>query len=149
MELSRQDWKCATHAGNKQGTLVQVLEGHCAMTQDNNLLGNFRFNGIPHGTFQIDVTFAIDANGILNASAQGKSGGVSNQITISMRRDVCLRTQCERVSVKRTLSSFSRAAFEIDSLSMALISLVVESTICGTERGIFLKFHGSRGGVSQ
>ena len=147
MELSKKDWKCATHAGNQQGTLVQVLEGQCAMTQDNNLLGNFRLNGIPHGMFQIDVTFAIDANGILNGSAQGKCGGVSNQITISMRRDVCLKTQCERV--RRTLSSFSRAAIEIDSLSMALISLVVESTICGTEHGIFLKFHGSRGGVSQ
>ena len=59
----------------------------------------------------------------------------------------CPRTQCERV--KRTLSSFSWVAIEIDSFSMALISLVVESTICGTEHGIFLKFHGSRGGVSQ
>ena len=108
MELSRKDWKCATHAGNQQG--IQVLEGQCAMTQDNKLLGHFRFTGVPHGMFQIGVTFAIDANGILNASAQGKSGGVS----ISTRRDVCLRTQCERV--KRTLSSISRAAIEIESL---------------------------------
>ena len=72
------------------------------MTQGNNLLGNFHLNEIPpmpRDPLEIDVTFAIDANGTLNASAQGKSGGVSNQITISTRRDVCLRTQCERVLV--------------------------------------------------
>ena len=72
------------------------------MTQENSLLGKFHFNEIPpmsRDALEIDDTLAIDANGILNASAQSKSGGVSNQITISTRRDVCLRTQCEHVLV--------------------------------------------------
>ena len=60
------------------------------------------------------VTLAVDVHDILNASAHSKSGGVSNQITISTRRDVCPKTQCERV--KRTLFSFSRVAVEIESL---------------------------------
>ena len=66
------------------------------------MLGKFHFNEIPpmpRDALEIDDTFAIDANRILNASAQGKSGGVSNQITISTRRDVCLRTQFEHVLV--------------------------------------------------
>ena len=72
------------------------------MTQENSFLGKFHLNEIPpmpRDALEIGDTFAIDANGILKASAQGKSGGVSDQITISTRRDVCLRTQCERVLV--------------------------------------------------
>ena len=88
------------------------------MTKENNSLGKFHLKGIPpmpRDAFEIEV----DANGTLNASTQDKSGVVSNQINISMRRDVCLRTQCERV--KHTLFPFSRAAIEIDSFFGALI----------------------------
>ena len=88
------------------------------MTQDKNLLGEFHFNGIPRVVFQIGVTPAIDANGILNASAQGKSAGKSNQITISTGRDVCLRTQCE--CAKRTLSSCAWATIVIDGIHLSL-----------------------------
>ena len=78
------------------------------MTQESSLLGKFHLNEIPpmpRDALEIGDTFAIDANGILNASAQGKSGGVSNQITISTRKDVVLRTQCERVPVFLSTSS--------------------------------------------
>ena len=56
------------------------------MTKDNNLLGKFELTGIPpapRGVPQIEVTFDIDANGILNVSAVDKSTGKENKITIT------------------------------------------------------------------
>ena len=91
------------------------------MTQENNLLEKFHFNEIPpmpRDALEIGDTFAIDANGIFNASAHGKSGGVFNQITISTRRDVCLRTQCERVLV----FLFTSRPLRSNLFLMALIS---------------------------
>lgn len=64
----------------------QVYEGERAMTRDNNLLGKFELTGIPpapRGVPQIEVTFDIDANGILNVSAADKSTGKENKITIT------------------------------------------------------------------
>merc|ERR1711922_60036 len=61
-------------------------EGERAMTRDNNLLGKFELSGIPpapRGVPQIEVTFDIDANGILNVSAVDKSTGKQNKITIT------------------------------------------------------------------
>lgn len=65
---------------------MQVYEGERAMTKDNNLLGKFELTGIPpapRGVPQIEVTFDIDANGILNVSAVDKSTGKENKITIT------------------------------------------------------------------
>ena len=67
-------------------SLKQVFEGERAMTKDNHLLGKFELSGIPpapRGVPQIDVTFDIDANGILNVSAVDKSTGKENKITIT------------------------------------------------------------------
>ena len=66
--------------------ILQVYEGERAMTKDNNLLGKFELTGIPpapRGVPQIEVTFDIDANGILNVSAVDKSTGKENKITIT------------------------------------------------------------------
>ena len=66
--------------------IFQVFEGERAMTKDNNLLGKFELTGIPpapRGVPQIEVTFDIDANGILNVSAVDKSTGKENKITIT------------------------------------------------------------------
>ncbi|WP_411027354.1 Hsp70 family protein, partial [Salmonella sp. s54925] len=63
-----------------------MFEGERAMTNDNNILGKFELSGIPpapRGVPQIDVTFDIDANGILNVSAVEKSTGKENKITIT------------------------------------------------------------------
>lgn len=64
----------------------KVYEGERAMTKDNNILGKFELTGIPpapRGVPQIEVTFDIDANGILNVSAVDKSTGKENKITIT------------------------------------------------------------------
>ena len=63
-----------------------MYEGERAMTKDNNLLGKFELTGIPpapRGVPQIEVTFDIDANGIMNVSAADKSTGKENKITIT------------------------------------------------------------------
>ncbi|KAG7271086.1 hypothetical protein CRUP_026018 [Coryphaenoides rupestris] len=65
---------------------LPVYEGERAMTKDNNLLGKFELTGIPpapRGVPQIEVTFDIDANGIMNVSAADKSTGKENKITIT------------------------------------------------------------------
>merc|ERR1711985_10036 len=79
---------------------IQVFEGERSMTKDNNLLGKFQLEGIPpapRGVPQIEVTFDLDANGILNVNAEDKSTGKSQKITITNDKGRLSKEDIERM----------------------------------------------------
>jgi molecular chaperone DnaK len=76
----------STAADNQTAVDVQVHQGERPMAKDNRLLGNFRLDGLPaapRGMPQVEVTFDIDANGILNVAAKDKATGKEQKITIT------------------------------------------------------------------
>ncbi|KAI3658393.1 hypothetical protein MP638_001393 [Amoeboaphelidium occidentale] len=86
--------------GEQNRVLIKVYEGECARTFDNNLLDRFERTGIIQnleGKAEIEVTFGIDANGILNFSAVDKTTGRSNKITITSDKGRLSKEEIERM----------------------------------------------------